>query len=463
MRTEVKTTRAPSFAGGPGEATTVVDGQDSLLTAGEASSSDLPVGDEPPAERSIRIGRPGAGSEVRVYFAGPALEFVRACGRRAGEEACAGVLLGCPLRSHSGRPFVLVDAAIESPEVEAASRSVKVPARAFAALREAAADPAFAGRRIVGWFHARPGEPMELSPYETFVHTTHFGAPWQFALVLDPASGRETIWVWSGQTVAQSPGCWEWDAPARPLWTREDVRRAGYFSGAAQEASAVQGPAAGWERGTWPVSRAQERLAERQRQATRPSADGPWPRVARLLQVGAVLVVVFAGAVMARWALDRVWPGLFRGGQEEAAVLPDVSGTEELGASSSGADPASHSAPPGSQEIMGGVPGRTPSIAGQPPVAFPDVPRRPEGPEGAGSPAPARASGDSGTSGASQVGATYLVRPGDTLWELAERFYGDGDLSRWLAEANGIPDPGRIVPGQRVALPPRGDQAASGK
>ena len=48
---------------------------------------------------------------------------------------------------------------------------------------------------------------------------------------------------------------------------------------------------------------------------------------------------------------------------------------------------------------------------------------------------------------------TYTVVSGDTLWAIAERFYGDGSKYPQIARANGIADPDRINPGQVLTIP----------
>jgi nucleoid-associated protein YgaU len=58
-------------------------------------------------------------------------------------------------------------------------------------------------------------------------------------------------------------------------------------------------------------------------------------------------------------------------------------------------------------------------------------------------------------SGASGRGRAYEVAPGDTLWSIADRFYG-GDTRKgvWdLERCNGIGDGAVLTPGQRLLLP----------
>ncbi|MEE2060837.1 LysM peptidoglycan-binding domain-containing protein [Rhodococcus artemisiae] len=47
----------------------------------------------------------------------------------------------------------------------------------------------------------------------------------------------------------------------------------------------------------------------------------------------------------------------------------------------------------------------------------------------------------------------HTVASGDTLWAIAERFYGDGNQYRRIADASGIPDPDLIRPGQVLTIP----------
>src|ERR1700761_7331805 len=48
---------------------------------------------------------------------------------------------------------------------------------------------------------------------------------------------------------------------------------------------------------------------------------------------------------------------------------------------------------------------------------------------------------------------TYTVESGDSLWAIAERFYGDGSKYQAIADASGVPDPDLIQPGQVLTIP----------
>ena len=48
---------------------------------------------------------------------------------------------------------------------------------------------------------------------------------------------------------------------------------------------------------------------------------------------------------------------------------------------------------------------------------------------------------------------TYTVESGDSLWAIAERFYGDGSKYQVIAEASGVSNPDLIHPGQVLTIP----------
>ncbi|MBN1474123.1 MAG: LysM peptidoglycan-binding domain-containing protein [Syntrophaceae bacterium] len=49
----------------------------------------------------------------------------------------------------------------------------------------------------------------------------------------------------------------------------------------------------------------------------------------------------------------------------------------------------------------------------------------------------------------------YEVKKGDTLWKIAENFYGDGKLYKKIFEANTdiLKDPDKIQIGQKLRIP----------
>ena len=56
---------------------------------------------------------------------------------------------------------------------------------------------------------------------------------------------------------------------------------------------------------------------------------------------------------------------------------------------------------------------------------------------------------------------SYEVQSGDTLWAIAQQYYGDGSLAWQLAGYNGIQNANLIYPGDIVKLPERSAVEAS--
>lgn len=54
---------------------------------------------------------------------------------------------------------------------------------------------------------------------------------------------------------------------------------------------------------------------------------------------------------------------------------------------------------------------------------------------------------------------THVFKDGETLTLLADRYYGDVELWRDIADSNGVTDPRRIAAGTRLLIPPRRLQA----
>ncbi len=411
-----------------------------------AGAGMAPSAEEPSAERARLIGQEAPDEALpRVYVARRVMEFIEGAARRAGADGAAGFLMGRALRNPRGRRFVLIDGCIEAPEVESAGRSVKLTPRAWKALRSAASS-AFEGREVIGWFHARPGEPPHLSPYETFVQQTHFGAAWQVALVYDPDSGQHAWWGWHGEALERLGGFWLWETPSCRLMAATELQRLALFepAEAATPPGVREAAAAAWQRGTWPTSRAAQVAARRRHQGAtgRPALAPRWQRVARVLQGVTVLVLVFVGAMLARWGLEQAWP--YVTGRPapwmREAVSPVVAGP---GAPVPGASPGA----PAGDEVIGGGPTTpaVPTIASRPVEGAPP-PTTPASPT-SDAPAPPAAAGV-------PMMERYRVQRGDTLWLIAQRFYGDPTAYTLIAQANGLSDPHRLVAGQELLLPP---------
>jgi len=67
--------------------------------------------------------------------------------------------------------------------------------------------------------------------------------------------------------------------------------------------------------------------------------------------------------------------------------------------------------------------------------------------------APAAAPAAAPATPAAATPASHVIAAGDTLWDLAKQFYGNGELWKKISEANGSPNPRRLVVGEELKLP----------
>ncbi|ARQ11659.1 5'-nucleotidase protein [Rhizobium etli] len=87
-----------------------------------------------------------------------------------------------------------------------------------------------------------------------------------------------------------------------------------------------------------------------------------------------------------------------------------------------------------------------PAPATEPAPAAP-APATPAAPAPATEPAPAA------SAPAATTPSTHVIAAGDTFWDLAVTFYGDGTLWRKLSEANGKPNPRHLTVGKEIQVP----------
>lgn len=77
--------------------------------------------------------------------------------------------------------------------------------------------------------------------------------------------------------------------------------------------------------------------------------------------------------------------------------------------------------------------------------------------EGAGSDDSEPTSSDGSAPSGAQSERTHVVERGETLSELADQYYGDGDKHHLITEANGIDEDNPLQVGQELVIPPDPD------
>ncbi|MBB2780474.1 UNVERIFIED_ORG: 5'-nucleotidase [Rhizobium esperanzae] len=97
----------------------------------------------------------------------------------------------------------------------------------------------------------------------------------------------------------------------------------------------------------------------------------------------------------------------------------------------------------------------TPAPTAEPAPAAPSAPAPATEPAPAApaAPAPATEPAPAASAPAATTPSTHVIAAGDTFWDLAVTFYGDGTLWRKLSKANGKPNPHHLTVGKEIQVP----------
>lgn len=98
------------------------------------------------------------------------------------------------------------------------------------------------------------------------------------------------------------------------------------------------------------------------------------------------------------------------------------------------------------------APAPTASDAPSAPAATP-APATPEATPAPAAPAATAPPAEAPAALAPNTPTTHVIASGDTLWDLAKQFYGDGTLWRKISEANGNPTPRHLTVGKELQIP----------
>jgi proteasome lid subunit RPN8/RPN11 len=185
-----------------------------------------PAGDRP-ADPSRDLGRadtstwrqrgfpaPHRQDGVQVVFRQGVINDLRQHAHERTDVEICGVLAGNTYRDERGG-FVYVEASIRGQHAGSHEAQVTFTAKTWNHIHNEL-DRNYPDLRILGWYHTHPGFGIFLSDMDLFIHENFFGAPEQLALVYDPLSGEEGLFVWregkthrEGYTVVEDTTAWQ--------------------------------------------------------------------------------------------------------------------------------------------------------------------------------------------------------------------------------------------------------------
>lgn len=138
----------------------------------------------------------GAGQRnvVQIVVKRSVLAAIRKHGLEQDSIEVCGVLVGNGYRDERG-PYLYVEAAIRGEFSENQAAQVTFTSATWNHIQDEM-ERSFSDKRILGWYHTHPGFGIFLSGMDMFIHNNFFNACDQLALVYDPQSGEDGLFVW---------------------------------------------------------------------------------------------------------------------------------------------------------------------------------------------------------------------------------------------------------------------------
>lgn len=122
------------------------------------------------------------------------LNAIRRHGQERTDVEICGVLVGKGYRDDEG-PFIYVEGAIRGDHAASQVAQVTFTGQTWNHIHTLL-DSVWPEHRILAWYHTHPGFGVFLSEMDLFIHENFFAGPDQFALVYDPLSGDEGVFIW---------------------------------------------------------------------------------------------------------------------------------------------------------------------------------------------------------------------------------------------------------------------------
>lgn len=117
-------------------------------------------------------------------------------GREGGAVEICGVLVGNVWRDGLA-PFLYIESSIRGHHASSQEGQVTFTGETWSAIHDEM-DRRHPKLRIAGWYHTHPGHGIFLSGMDLFIQDNFFNLAWQVALVYDPYSDEQGVFVWRG-------------------------------------------------------------------------------------------------------------------------------------------------------------------------------------------------------------------------------------------------------------------------
>lgn len=166
----------------------------------ERDAARLRGGDYP--WRDLPAIAPAREERYQVVIAQSVMDDIHAHGQSAPDVEVCGVLLGNVYRDAKG-PWCFIEASVRGNFASGRETQVTITSETWTHVNEIR-DRLHPDKKFIGWYHTHPGFGIFLSGMDDFIQANWFSEPWQVALVYDPSSEEEGIFVWrDGKTVGE--------------------------------------------------------------------------------------------------------------------------------------------------------------------------------------------------------------------------------------------------------------------
>ncbi len=140
--------------------------------------------------------------KYQVVIAQSVMADIHAHGQSASDVEVCGVLLGNVYRDSKG-PWCFIEASVRGNFASGRETQVTITSETWTHVNDIR-DRQHPDKKFIGWYHTHPGFGIFLSGMDDFIQANWFSEPWQVALVYDPSSEEEGIFLWrEGKTVGE--------------------------------------------------------------------------------------------------------------------------------------------------------------------------------------------------------------------------------------------------------------------
>ena len=160
-----------------------------------------------PIERLAGVREP----RFQVVIKQSVLDEIHAHGKSSPEAEICGVLVGNVFRDDAG-PYLYINHSIRGDSAVNRAAQVTFKAETWTHIQNIM-ERDHPDEKIVGWYHTHPGFGIFLSGMDLFIQDNFFNLPWQVALVYDPTSGEEGVFVWHAGNSDREPFLIQDDTP----------------------------------------------------------------------------------------------------------------------------------------------------------------------------------------------------------------------------------------------------------